>query len=552
MTQRDFKIKNGLIFGGNVTSNTNGLIFDYVANTLTLAGSQVAIQPDLNNVQSNVTTLRSDFTQYAQTTTANVNSVSSNVSALQLQATANINTVQNNLTAAIATAASNDFITYSRLNANINVVSSNVSTLTTSVNTIRGNVNSVSSNVDTLSGNVTTRLNLVQSNLDTAVATAAANDFVTYTRLNANINAVSSNVSALTTSVNSIRGNVNSVADNVAAIINGTTPFTGTVTMQQDLVIGGNLSVSGQVTAINSTDTAIQDRVVTLSNGASSATFDSGLLISRGSDGNVFVGFDESLNEFVAAYTTNSGANTVTDYIIDAYANVHFNNIAVEGLVDGVDIAGLKQGVDGIQSNINSVTSNVTSLTTSVNTIRSNVNSVSSNVAAVISNVNTVSSNVDSLRTSVNTIRGNVNSVSDNVAAIINGTTPFTGPVTFQDNISADRAILNTQLHVGSNVTTGVSSISTPVFTFPGATFRGAELLMMVQDITNSEYQLSKILVVHNGNEVFTTEYGIIHTGTDDLTTFTASIDAADVITVASVGGSANKKITVASHYLIQ
>jgi hypothetical protein len=166
--------------------------------------------------------------------------------------------------------------------------------------------------------------------------------------------------------------------------------------------------------------------------------------------------------------------------------------------------------------------------------------------------INQVSSNIDLLTTSVNTIKNNVDSVASNVANIINGTTEFTGPVTFQDNIVASSIILNTQLRVGSNVTSAIGASPTPVFTFPGALYRGAELLMMVQDITNSEYQLSKILVVHNGNDVFTTEYGIIYTGVGDLTSFTASIDGSDVITVSSVGGSANKKITVASQYLIQ
>jgi hypothetical protein len=74
----------------------------------------------------------------------------------------------------------------------------------------------------------------------------------------------------------------------------------------------------------------------------------------------------------------------------------------------------------------------------------------------------------------------------------------------------------------------------------------------MVQDVTNSQYQLSKMLIVHDGNVVDWTEYGVITTGTVDLTTFSAAIDGSDVITVSSTGGSANKKITVASHYLIQ
>jgi uncharacterized protein YoxC len=210
-------------------------------------------------------------------------------------------------------------------------------------------------------------------------------------------------------------------------------------------------------------------------------------------------------------------------------------------------------------SNVNSVQSNVTSLSTSVNGIQANINSVQGNVSSLTTSVNTIAANVNAvqnnvtaLTTSVNTIASNVNSVSSNVTNIINGTTQFTGPVTFQNNITSTRAILNTQLQIGSNVITGVGAGATTVFTFPGATYRGAELLLMVQDVTNSQYQLSKMLIVHDGDTLDWTEYGVITTGPADLTTFSASIDGSDVITVISTGGSANKKITVASHYLIQ
>lgn len=371
MTQKDFKVKNGLIVSGNITSDTNGFIFDYVANTLSVGGSVV--------------------------TTAN-----------------SVNTVQNN-------------------------------------------------------------------------------------------------VNALTTSVNTIKANVDSVQSNVLAILNGTSQFTGNITAQKDFTVQGNLFISGSSTVIESTDTVIKDRVITLANGAISGSFDSGLYISRGTSGNIFVGFDESASEFVAAYTNDNGGNTVTDYTLVSYANVHFNNIVVEGTVDGVDISSLQGQLTGFQSNIDNVQSNVTTLTTSTNTIKANVDSVASNVANIIS-----------------------------------GVTAFTG------NISAPRVALNTQLQIGSNVTTAVGSGATTVFTFPGATYRGVELTILTQDITNSAYQLSKMLVVHDGNAVDWTEYGIIHTGSDALTSFSASIDGSDVITISSTGGSVNKKISVASYYFIQ
>ena len=413
MTQKDFKVKNGVIVGGNIASNTNGFVFDYTANTLSVGGSLVATASTINTVQSNVTAL------------------------------------------------------------------------TTSVNTIKANVDSVQSNVTALTSSV----NTIKSNVDS----------------------VQSNVVSLTTSVNTIKSNVDSVQSNVTNIVNGTSQFTGNITIQKDLTVQGNLIVGGSSTIIESTDTVVKDRVITLANGAVAGSFDSGLYISRGTSGNVFVGFDESADQFVAAYTNDVGGNTVTDYTLVSYANAHFNNIVVEGTVDGVDVSGLQSQMSGFQTNID-----------------------------------TVQSNVNTLATAVNTINANVNSVSSNVSNLVSGATAFTG------NIAAPRITLNTQLQIGSNVTTAVGTGATTVFTFPGATYRGVELTLLTQDITNSAYQLSKMLVVHDGNIVDWSEYGIIHTGADVLTSFSASIDASDVVTIISTGGSANKKITVASHYFIQ
>jgi uncharacterized protein YlxW (UPF0749 family) len=463
MTQKDFKVKNGIIASGNITSSNNGFIFDATANTLSVGGSLVALASTVNTVQSNVTSLTTSVNGLQ----ANINTVQSNVTSLTTSVNglqANINSVQSNLV------------------TSVNLVQSNVATLTTSVNGLQANINTVQSNL-------VTSVNLVQSNVTT-----------------------------LTTSVNGLQANINTVQANVTNIINGTTAFTGNITMNRDLTVSGNLVVGGATTTIQTTDTIIKDRVITLSNGAAAATFDTGLYLSRGTSGNVFVGFDESAKQFVAAYTNDGAGNTVTDFTIASYANVRFNNITADGLVDGVDVS-------TIPTNINSVQSNLTTLTTSVSTISSNLNT---------------------LTTSVGTVSTNVNSIAANVANIINGTTPFTG------NISAPRIILNTQLQIGSNATSSVGATATNVFVFPGSTYRGVDLTLLVQDVTNSQYQLSKMMIVHNGTVVDWTEYAMISTNNSDLTGFTATIDAGANVAVVSTGGSANKKITVSAQYIIQ
>ena len=55
--QKDFKVKKGIVVGGNIAAGTDGFLYDATANTLTVGGSEVALQSAVDTVQSNVTTL---------------------------------------------------------------------------------------------------------------------------------------------------------------------------------------------------------------------------------------------------------------------------------------------------------------------------------------------------------------------------------------------------------------------------------------------------------------------------------------------------------------
>jgi trimeric autotransporter adhesin len=673
---------NGFI--NTVSSNVSALSGELTTisdNVNTLTGDVSSLSGGIDSVSSNVTTLSGDV----DIISSNVNSLTSAVDTIS----SNVNTLTTDvstLSTAVDTVSSN----VNTLSSDISTISSNLNSLESSVSTLTGEVNTISSNVNafgvslaTVSGNV----NVVENRLgsltyftgfgtdgETVVATANA-DSITFVGGDgisisgnaaaktitvavdggSNINAVQDNVTALT-------ANVEVVSSNLNALIDGTTPFSGTVTFEQNIIVDGDLIVGGNTTSISSVDTVLTDRVITLSNGAVSGSFDSGALIVRGSDANVFFGYDESADEYVAAFTTDPGADAVGNFTFSAYANARFNNISVEGLVDGVDISALSSNVSSLQSevssvagntitnagrldsltyfstisvdldnivasgnastlslvagtgvtlsvdapnasvtiasaigadvdtlqnnvnavssNVESVSSNLVSLISEVGTVSSNVNSlttdlgtVSSNLNALTSEVGTISSNVNTLTTSVDTISSNVNAlgtsialvnsnvialaanvdiVSSNVDAVIDGTTPFTGEVTFQQPIISPLVKVNTQLHSSANVATGIGTSETVLFSFPGNVYRGAELLLLTQDITNSEYQIDKMLIVHDGTSVFFTEYGSVFTGAAELLTFNVSIDVSDVISIASIGGSANKKISVASHKLIQ
>jgi microcystin-dependent protein/cytoskeletal protein CcmA (bactofilin family) len=95
--------------------------------------------------------------------------------------------VQTQIDTKIATtaSASNDYVTYARLNANVNVVSAN----STAVEARRAANNTLLTAEDTA----------LQARIAANTLVAASNDFVTYTRLNANLNTTTANVTAVET-----------------------------------------------------------------------------------------------------------------------------------------------------------------------------------------------------------------------------------------------------------------------------------------------------------------------------------------------------------------
>ncbi|MEL0098392.1 MAG: hypothetical protein VW907_02415 [Opitutae bacterium] len=88
-----------------------------------------------------------------------------------------------------------------------------------------------------------------------------------------------------------------------------------TVTTDLDVggnaVITGNLTVNGTTTTISTTNTVVEDTLLELGNGTTTAANDSGIVIERGATGdNVFIGWDESADKFIMGTTTATGAST--------------------------------------------------------------------------------------------------------------------------------------------------------------------------------------------------------------------------------------------------
>ena len=101
------------------------------------------------------------------------------------------------------------------------------------------------------------------------------------------------------------------LTDGTATLTGGALSGATTGAFSSDVTVGGNLTVSGTTTSVNSTNTTIADTLVVLQSGLTGANpNDIGHIYERGSDGNNgFLGWDQSVDRFVAATTTADGSS---------------------------------------------------------------------------------------------------------------------------------------------------------------------------------------------------------------------------------------------------
>jgi hypothetical protein len=334
------------------------------------------------------------------------------------------------------------------VNANTNLLQTNLNSVTGNVSIVQANVNATQANVVSVLSNLNSYATYANTNLDTKanVSTtyfaALANDYVTYTLLNANLNTIQSNVYAIT---------------------DGSTAFTGQVTLNDDLIIQGNLTVHGESITSNTINQVINDRIVMLANNVTGApTADVGFLFNRGTQGNAAIYYDEGERSFTLADTRDPATNVsihpitysnlkvgiieantinsstinyngtsintaITDNRSGAVSTVYATNLAVsKALVSDASGKIAVSGVTTITLAYLDATSSVqTQIDTKISTTDSNANDYVT-YTRLNANVNAVQGN---LTASMNQATANTNLVQDNVALLTGGANlliPFT------------------------------------------------------------------------------------------------------------------------------
>jgi hypothetical protein len=134
----------------------------------------------------------------------------------------------------------------------------------------------------------------------------------------------------------------------------------------------------------------------------------------------------------------------------------------------------------------------------------------------------------------------------DSTVATLTGTQILSNK-TLQDHTLATSIGVNVANR--SVVQASVSSTSaTAVDTWAVATYRSAKYI--VQITQGSNYQLSEILVIHNGTTVTTTEYGILETNAN-LGEFTADISGGNVRLLITMGSATAATIKIVKEIIL-
>ena len=118
-------------------------------------------------------------------------------------------------------------------------------------------------------------------------------------------------VTNTTANVLSIKNDKSGSAVEHFSITPHATVASSTTAVAGHLTIGGNLTVSGSTTTVSSTNTTMADVLIELGTGSSgSASGDRGLVLERGDDANVFIGWDESIDALVVGTGTFTGSSS--------------------------------------------------------------------------------------------------------------------------------------------------------------------------------------------------------------------------------------------------
>ena len=111
---------------------------------------------------------------------------------------------------------------------------------------------------------------------------------------------------------------------------------------------------------------------------------------------------------------------------------------------------------------------------------------------------------------------------------IANSTT-FSNSVSITGELSLSNVVNFADSSMGSNSVTVSSTTANVVDSFSGTTYRGGKYVISVKDNSNSVYQMTELLLMHDGSTGYTTEYATLRHIANNLVVFSANVAGSTV-----------------------
>ena len=296
--------------------------------------------------------------------------------------------------------------------------------------------NNLASNVNTVSANTVAVEARRVANIAGAISTILTADLTASRALIAGTGG-KVEVSAVTSTelghldgvTSAVQTQIDAVEARRAANLTSAT-FTGEVNVNDDLIVAGNLTVSGDTTTANSINLVVEDRIIMLANSVTgSPSQDIGIFMNRGNQGNAAFFYDEQTQSFVVADTKSPMTNTLVSVVT-------LSNLSVGKLsFDGADLnTAITNNVTALNNEDTALqarlTTNATAFTAEDTALQARITAnntlLHSNdfitFTRLNANLNAVSANVEIRNTQLN---ANIDVVQDNVAVLGGGGTFF-------------------------------------------------------------------------------------------------------------------------------
>ena len=124
---------------------------------------------------------------------------------------------------------------------------------------------------------------------------------------------------------------------------------TSTVTVNDNLVVTGDLTVNGDTTTISTTNLTVSDHLIKLGQGYTASANDQGIIITRGdgsSSNTANKGFiwDESADEFATVAANTEAGTTTGNVTINDYANLHVGGLTADDTITFGSLVGSAGG----------------------------------------------------------------------------------------------------------------------------------------------------------------------------------------------------------------